>query len=665
MKEFFFAEKDRFVIWLPVLFGFGIGLYFLLPVEPPYWITILVVELLLVLIYIWRYHPVKYFTVGCLMIIALGFSNIQIRSIYQAKFIEYPKGAKEVTYLKGQIIKTDYSAKGKKRLLLTNVSDFDNTRKGFHRITLTSDKPFNEGSCVEMVATLMPPMPPVLPDSYQFNRKSFYEEISAVGYTNSNVYEIECNSTLTLLQKLSIFNKYIRQKIVTKIYKKLSPDEASITAAILAGEKTKISPTLYKQYRDSGLAHFLSISGLHMSMIAAISFFIIRLSISLIPYLSLRYNSKKSAAVFAIFMSFIYLLISGAEIPAQRAFIMTFIVLLGILFNRNAISMRMLSFAALIVLAVSPYALISASFQMSFAAVLVLIAFYEKYAVPINSFLKNKNIATLIMAYIIGLLVSDLVASLATLPFAAYHFNTVAVYTTLGNLLAGPVIGLLIMPFILLSLFLMPFNLYELPLKVVGFGIKIINDITLYVSSLPNAGYQVLSMPFWGLFLIIVGGLWLCIWQQKWRLWGIIPIILGMLSMLTVSTPDFIYDAGAKTIAVKDNNGNLVVITKKKNNFIKQMWLEKTANQDINQDKAEELKKICQGKTINKNWLDLECENKKCSYKNKISWDNNGTIWVENKKIDVEKTAGGAVYITKNKTKIKTIRSSMGKRLWN
>ena len=103
------------------------------------------------------------------------------------------------------------------------------------------------------------------------------------------------------------------------------------------------------------------------------------LTISLIPYLSLRYNSKKSAAVFAIFMSFVYLLISGAEIPAQRAFIMTFIVLLGILFNRNAISMRMLSFAALIVLAVSPYALISASFQMSFAAVLVFIAFSRHF----------------------------------------------------------------------------------------------------------------------------------------------------------------------------------------------------------------------------------------------------------------------------------------------
>ncbi len=666
LKESFFAEKDRFILWLPVLFGLGIGIYFLLPFEPSVWVTIFVVELFLALLYVWRYNPVKYTIVGCLLIVSLGFSNIQIRSIYQSKFIQAPKEQKELTYLKGQILKIDNNAKGKVRLLLTEVSDFDEKRKGLYKITLNSkEKKLMEGQCVEMVATIMSPMLPVLPDSYQFNRKDFYEGISAVGYANSSVYTVDCETSLSLSQTFYVLINYIRKKIVSNVFQELPKDEAAITSAILAGSKDAISQDLYKQYRDSGLAHFLSISGLHMGMIATLAFFTIRLLISLVPRFALRYNSKQSAAVFAIFISFIYLLISGCEIPVQRAFIMTFVVLLGVLFSRRAISIRMLSIAAFVVLLVSPYALVSASFQMSFAAVLMLIAFYERFSLPIQKFVQGKNIFKIILAYTIGLLVSDFIASIATLPFVIYHFNKISIYTALGNLLAGPVIGFIIMPFVLISLFLMPFNLYAIPLKVVGFGVGLLNDITAYVARLPNAGYPVLSMPFFGLSLIVVGGLWLCIWQQKWRLWGIVPIVLGVLSFVFVSRPDFIYSADGKTIAVKDNFENMLIMPFGRQDFIKQIWLEKMATDNINDEQMKNLKKIYKGKLTDKQWVDLECENKKCVYKNKIIWDNNGAISVDGKKIDVEKSNGGVIYIKEHENKHQTIRSAIGYRLWN
>ena len=187
-------------------------------------------------------------------------------------------------------------------------------------------------------------------------------------------------------------------------------------------------------------------------------------------------------------------------------------------------------------------------------------------------------------------MISDFVASMATLPFAIYHFNRIAIYTTLGNFLAGPVIGLVIMPFVLLALFLMPFGLYVWPLKIVGYGIKTVNEITAYVSNLPQAGYQVLSMPFWGLMLIVWGGLWLCLWQKKWRLWGAFPIIVGALSIFTATVPDMIYDAAGKNIAVKDNFSNLIIMPVKSNAFIKQMWLEKTASTDVSN--TQKLKEI-------------------------------------------------------------------------
>lgn len=666
LKEDFLAERERFVFWLPVLFGLGIGLYFLLPAELSYWFTIIAVEALLILLYIFRYNPTRYLIIGSLLIIAMGYSDIQVRSLYQAKFIEKPALQNEVTYLKGQILNIDSSVKGKVRLLLTNVQDFENKRKGLYRITLSAKSTdLTEGKCVEMVATLMPPMAPVVPDGYQFNRKSFFEGISAIGYANSFAYEVECEQHLSLKQKVNIFINYWRKNIVSKIDDTLPKEQAAVVSAILAGERRHISENLNQQYRDSGLAHFLSISGLHMSMIAAIAFFTIRLLLTLIPSVALKYDCKKISALFAIFMSFIYLLISGMEIPAQRAFIMTFVVLLGVLFSRNAISMRMLSFAAFIVLLISPQSLISAGFQMSFAAVLVLIAFYERFSSPINKFFKSKNIIKIIIAYMIGLLVSDFVASVATLPFAIYHFNKIAVYTTLGNMLAGPIIGLLIMPFVLISLFLMPFNLYVLPLKIVGFGVGLVNDITFYVSSLPNAGYQVLSMPFWGLMLIVFGGLWLCIWQRKWRLWGILPIFVGFLSIFTVTKPDMIYDFKGTHIAIKDNFDNLVTMPTRSSNFLKKMWQEKTASIPLNIKQEKKLKKIYKGKTTDKNWIDLSCKENLCSYKNKIFWDKDGNITINKELRDTYEDMGAAVYIKNNQIKVKTIRSAIGQRLWN
>jgi competence protein ComEC len=149
----------------------------------------------------------------------------------------------------------------------------------------------------------------------------------------------------------------------------LPSEQAAIISAVLAGNRDFMTQEQIENYRDSGLAHFLSISGLHMSMLAGLMFFFVRFFMALIPALSLRYNSKKVAAVLAFVVSTVYLLVSGAEVPTQRAYIMTFMVLLAVIFERQAISMRILAIAALIILIISPQALVNISFQLSFAAV--------------------------------------------------------------------------------------------------------------------------------------------------------------------------------------------------------------------------------------------------------------------------------------------------------
>lgn len=669
IKETFFAERNRWFLWIPVLFACGIGIYFLLPTEPTLWFSAIAVEVIIILAFFWRFNPQKLFILAICAIIMAGFVNIQLKAYYIANKATF--GDAKTDYLSGKIIKIDKNYRGKERITLQNPQNFEKyTHSGNYRVSLrTNNSGLKVGDCVELVARLMPLPPSSMVGGYQFNRKFFFDGITANGYAISSIGKIECST-----KEYNFISNYInslRQNIVKRINSVLPPDEAGITAAIIAGERGGISKNITLNYRDSGLAHFLSISGLHMTMLAGLMFFFIRLIIALIPPLALRYDSKKISAIAAMLISVFYLLISGAEIPTQRAFIMTMIVLVGVLVGRRAISIYTICWAALFILIISPQALIGASFQMSFAAVIMMIAFYERFAHPLHRFLNggdNRNIGLInrcwriIWAYILGIIISDFVASISTLPFAIYHFNRISVYTTIGNLLAGPIIGLIIMPFMLLSLLLMPWGMDILTIKIVGYGVKSVNLITEMVASLPYAGYQVLSIPLWGIILIIFGGLWLAIWQLSWRKWGWIAIILGALSIFTVQTPQAIISNDGLLFAVKDKQGKLLFLPRRGKVFNKQIWLEKTANRQLSRNDKQKLNEIWNGKAEYPQWIDLKCNKLFCDYAQKFRYYKDGHLEIDGVLFDTQKSGGASFYT--NGT-IKTVREYEGKRIWH
>lgn len=153
-------------------------------------------------------------------------------------------------------------------------------------------------------------------------------------------------------------------------------DAGAIAKALTIGDRSTISEQLNNDYRTSGLAHFLSISGMHMSIIALLVFFLIRAT--LFPLGEGRYDLRKPAAVVSVFFTFAYFLISGQSVSCIRAFVMTTLVLVAVLFNRRAVSLRLWAFAVLVVVAITPEAVVSPGFLMSFAAVLGLVAFMKR-----------------------------------------------------------------------------------------------------------------------------------------------------------------------------------------------------------------------------------------------------------------------------------------------
>ncbi len=641
IKDNWQFDAKRRILWLPVLFGTGIGIYFALPQEPsPFILFPFIVVLGLSAIFFRHSKAISKFIL-CLFFIISGFAVTQIKA--RLLYVPWPDLPSDTFYFQGKISDIDTNYQGRRRFILSNLQDFDGkVYQGRYRITQRSKKGEAKiGDCVEMIGKISPLSTEVVVGGYQFDRKSYFAGLRGSGFAQSRWFKIPCADGVESGGGFAGFVYDLRQKIVKRISSVLPPDEAAVTAAIIAGERGLISQKLNEQYRNSGLAHFLSISGLHMSMLAGLMFFLIRFLLAMFPPLAMKFDTKKISAVFAILISLVYLFISGMAVPAQRAFIMTFVVLLGVLVDRRAISMHTICLAAFIVLFLSPEVLVSASFQMSFAAVLGLIAFYEKTERQIRKFINVEDMSKwlrIVLLYIIGVVVSDFIASVMTLPFAIYHFNMVSIYTTIGNFLAGPIIGLIIMPFVLLSLLLMPFGMDWLFLKIVGYGIGLVNSITSWVSSFPYSDWQVPSMSHLGLLLIVFGGLWLMLWQASWRKLGWIGIILGCLNIFMQEVPDILVGGDLRAIAFKNKAGELELVSSRGARFIKNVWSNKY--------------KFSKEKTKLKFHPEV-----------KVKGD---AITIYDQTYNVGENLGMSIYLHANQIRdILTIRKDIGERLWN
>ncbi len=348
----------------------------------------------------------------------------------------------------------------------------------------------------------------------------------------------------------------------------------------LTGERGAIPKPVVDAMRDSGLAHLLAISGLHMGLVAGLLFFGVRAILALMPPLALYHPIKKWAALAAAAGALAYLLLVGATVSSQRAFLMVTVVLLAVLLDRSAISLRLVAWAALAILLVAPESLLSASFQMSFGAVTALIAGYEVVTLRRAGRAGEGGLSGRLGLYLAGVALTSVIAILATAPFAVYHFNRMAWYGLAANMVAVPLTAFWIMPWALLAFVLMPLGLEFLALHPMGWGIGAVIAVAQTIAALPGSVMPVKAMPLAGFALIITGGLWLCLWQRPWRLWGLGAVAFGLLSMLTVRPPDLLVSEDAKLMAVRDSEGRLWLSSSRRGGFTAETWLRRAGEAD-------------------------------------------------------------------------------------
>ncbi len=570
-------ERQRWPLWLPVGFGLGIGVYFALPAEPTLWTGPATAAACTSATWFARRRAILWIPLAVVALAAGGVGAAGVRAaLVAAPILTAEHGPATV---EGVVRAVEPRADGHRALIkVHDISGLAPSRQPNRvRITVRTGAPVPPGQGISVRAVLMPPPAAAAPGGFDFARNLYFQGIGAVGYAVGaprNTASVPANRFGAGLAALRLAIAERIEGVLTAPREGADSrtQRARVAVALLTGLRGGIDQTVLGWLRDAGLAHLLAISGLHLGLVAGFAFFVVRLALSLVEAAALRRPIKKWAAAAALAAAFGYLLLTGATVPTQRAFIMVALVLAAIMADREPITMRPVAWAALAVLLWRPESLVGASFQMSFGAVTALVAFYEYVAgrAPRHA---PPPLWRRPALYIGALVATTIIASLATAPFAAYHFNRVPLVGLVANLAAVPITALWVMPAGLVALLLMPAGLEGPALEVMSRGIGAVITVARMGAALPFAVTPAPAMPPSALAAMVLGGLWLALWRTRWRLWGVAGIAAGMMVAAAARGPDLLVDGDGRLFALRGETGALALSSRRVSRFAANNWL--------------------------------------------------------------------------------------------
>ncbi|MDE8611547.1 ComEC/Rec2 family competence protein [Rickettsia felis] len=303
-----------------------------------------------------------------------------------------------------------------------------------------------------------------------------------------------------------------------------------------------------------------------------IIFLTTRFLLNLSNYLAYNFNIKLISAYCSLIGSFGYLELSGMQIAATRAFITAAIFIYGIIIGRSCFPLRSLAIAAFIILSLNPEYIFHPSFQLSFIAVLSLVAGFEFYLK--NSWLigENKGIFGAVKFYMASNIYSSFLASIITVPVVINQFFIFSTYSVPANLIVVPITSFFLMPLALLSL---PFTMIGFDsyiLKLMRFFIDIIIKSAAYFNSLPRSVWYFGYITNFSILLFLFGFFWICIWKTSWRLLGLVIMIISFIFMFYSPKPELIFDTNHMAVGIKDKDGKLIIYADKIPTFNRTYW---------------------------------------------------------------------------------------------
>jgi competence protein ComEC len=548
-------QAERWSLWTPVAFGCGAGAYFSLSREPQAWVGLVGVAVAAaILIGANRWSRARALT-ALLVLLAAGLGGFSMAKL-RTEDAKAPVAGVDTRpqRLEGWVMDIVSPGQGGPRLLIApyRIGDWAPAETPIRvRVTLRGGYLPAPGEPIKVLAVINTPPQPASPGSYDFARDAFFQSVGGVGFALGPVQTWYAPRPPPWRLRLTMRINALRWALTRRIVDTLGVGSGGLAAAMTTGHDAFIPKDQVNDLRAAGLAHIISISGLHMAIVGGFVFALARFGIAAWPWLALRVPGKKVAAGLALTSVLAYLVLSGWPPPAERSAVTAAVAFGAMLFDRQAISLHALALAAMVVLILQPEAVTQPGFQMSFAATAALVALAEVWRHPVREINAPWPIKIVqgFWTWLVAGAAASFVAGTATGPFSMQDFNRVSTWGLISNMVTEPISGFLMMPGLAIGAVLAPFGLGKWPLEVAGFAIDLMNKVAHIAAIAPYSQINVASGPDWSLPVAFLGLLWLCLWKGRLR-WLGLPLALAVNLAPKPAIPDVWADGEGSAVAV-------------------------------------------------------------------------------------------------------------------
>lgn len=575
-EALFEAERDQLPLWLPIGLGVGIAAWFTLERQPSWLALIALAAAVAVTGFALGAgsrgaRAVAIFALAAALgtaLVWLRAESVEVRPIERPVAAEFLAEIEEVEPL---------PARDTVRLTVRRPSD-DRLPARF-RVNVDAEAAGAElrpGAWVMLEARLMPPPGPAVPGAYDFAQRAWFEEIGATGRAWGEVRIVrrapEGGPAVMLASA--------RQDLAAHVAERVGGAPGAIASTLATGDRGRIGEEDAEAMRRSGLAHLLSISGLHVTAVIGVVMLLVLKSLALSRRLALHAPLILIAAGAGALAGLGYTLFTGSEVPTIRACVAALLVLVALAMGRDAITLRLVATGAVVVLLFWPESLVGPSFQLSFAAVTAIVAMHEHPRIRALLSRRDESWAAKIGRVALGLFLTGLVVEIALMPIALFHFHKAGLYGALANIIAIPLTGFVIIPLEALALLLDIVGLGAPVWWLVHQTIGLLLDIAHGVAATPGSVALLPGMPAGAFGLIVLGGLWICLWRTPLRRLGALPIVAGGIWALLTPAPDILVTGDGKHMAVRDATGDLALLRPRAGDYVRDILNESAGTEE-------------------------------------------------------------------------------------
>ena len=564
------AERDQIGLWVPVALGAGIALWLLLP-DRTGWLAAMAMMAGIALAGMVVGAGRRF---GRAVIVAGLAALIGMMAIWtRADWVAAPRIDRPVVAEVSGIVEAIERLPAREMVRMTIATDEAMLPR---RVRINVDQadllgPVPGGARIKVRARLLPPAPAAVPGGYDFARAAWFRGIGATG----KALDRPMIDTSSIGGGLSTWLADRRARLSGHIEANVTGASAGgIAASFATGDQGAIEEEDAEAIRRSGLAHLLSVSGLHVTaVVGGVMLLTLRL-LALSPTLALRVPLLLIAAGAGALAGIGYTLLSGAQVPTIRSCVAALLVLAGIAMGREAITLRLVATGAVIVLLLWPEALAGPSFQLSFAAVTALVAFLEHPKVAAFAARRDEGFPARFGRALAVLLLSGVVIEAALAPIALFHFHKSGLYGAAANIVAIPLTTFVIMPLEALALLLDLLGAGAPLWWLVSKALALLLWLAHLVGDAPGAVAMLPGMARGAFALMIAGGLWIALWRTPMRRWGAAPFAIGAAWAMLSPAPDLLVTGDGRHVALVLGDGRVALLRDRAGDYIRDVLSE-------------------------------------------------------------------------------------------